>query len=369
LNFTPTYIISMGVGTNTHAACLFHSLHAAKEALSARLIHAIYNPNRRILWDIGALLVIGIRNGGVLNSTRGAYAIELPGCSLGASFPRLRQSRLVSRGKKRLNKIYRRLRELRQAILRANLVLCLKPPPLVVFSSLSPSPFPQRTIRSRRGRLRFGRRVCNRQGGHLCGAEGKGRPALGGLSASRLEERMPWGTDLAPSVPSKRQRPPCRSNCRAFRCVAMSPGHGGTQPPRSRGCGRAASERTRGRGARKAGQERMRRRVGEHRAARELQKQVARLRAEEGVLLGPGAGAAIRLWVVGERHGVALRCGCLSSELAGLASDFRRRNHPTYQKPSFQSPKGAPRIQFQSTTISSVMITAALRVISLSRAI
>ena len=170
----------MGVETNTHAACLFHSLHAAQEALLARLIHAINDPNRRVLRDVGALLVIGIRNGGVLDGTRGAYASELPGCNLGASFPRLRQSRLVSRGKKRLNKIYRRLRGLRQAMLRANLVLCLKPPPLVVSSSLSPGPFPQRIIRSRRGRLGFGRRVCDGQGGHLCGVEGEGRPAFGG---------------------------------------------------------------------------------------------------------------------------------------------------------------------------------------------
>jgi hypothetical protein len=117
--------------------------------------------------------------------------------------------------------------------------------------------------------------------------------------------------------PAKRQRPPCRSNCRAFRRVATSPGHGGTQPPRRRGSVRtrraggrletrcAASPKTArsfdaGQRARDAVEART------HCAARELQKQIATLRAKEGVLLGLGAGAAMRLWVVGERRGVPI---------------------------------------------------------------
>jgi hypothetical protein len=81
-----------------------------------------------------------------------------------STVPRLRQSRLISCGKERLDKTCRRLRGLRQATLHAKSILCLKPRPLAVFPSLLPSPFPQRIIRSQRRRLGFGRRVCDGRG-------------------------------------------------------------------------------------------------------------------------------------------------------------------------------------------------------------
>jgi hypothetical protein len=239
LNFTPTYIISMGVETNIHAACLFHSLHAAEEALLARRIHAINDPNRRILRDIGALLVIGIRNGGVLDGTRGAYAIELPSCNLGASFPALGSRDLSLAGKsdstrytvasegfarpyfvrirscasnrRRLSSPHRcRLARFRSAFFEVG-----------AGNSDSDSEFAV-------GRVAICAGSREKEGLH----PGVVSIAVGGKNAVRAQ------------ICAKRQRPPCRSNRRAFRRVATSLGHGRTQPPRGQGVGgNAASGR------------------------------------------------------------------------------------------------------------------------------